>query len=122
MLTYVAAKPQVTVLQDRVNETLRGRVHVHITRGTGQRPSLVLELCHPEGNKAQALRAWSAMLGCDPRMVTVFGDNLNDLGLFAVAGHRVAVRNAQSELKSLADEVIGSNDEDAVAHYIARHL
>jgi len=48
-----------------------------------------------------------------------FGDNLNDLGLFAAAGQRVAVANAHPDLKAMADRVVASHDENGVARYIA---
>jgi hydroxymethylpyrimidine pyrophosphatase-like HAD family hydrolase len=58
------------------------------------------------------------MVGCSPEQVIVFGDNLNDLSMFEVAGTRLAVSNARNELKEKADSLIASNDEDGVAHYI----
>lgn len=50
--------------------------------------------------------------------VVVFGDNLNDIPMFRVADRAVAVSNAFQEVKDSADIVIGSNAEDAVAHFI----
>lgn len=122
MLTYIAEESQVAALQDRARETFAGYVHIHVTRDTYLHDYWFLELSHPDANKAAALQAWASLVGCDAGMVTVFGDNLNDLGLFAAGGHRIAVKNAHRELKSRADEVIASNDDDAVAHYLARHL
>lgn len=122
MLTYIAEESQVAALQDRARETFAGQVHIHVTRDTYLEDYWFLELSHPDANKAAALQAWASLVGCRAELVTVFGDNLNELGLFASGGHRVAVRNAHPQLRSRADEVIGSNDEDAVAGYIARHL
>lgn len=48
----------------------------------------------------------------------VFGDNLNDLPMFAVADRAVAVGNALDKVKEAADVVIGRNYEDAVAEFI----
>jgi Cof subfamily protein (haloacid dehalogenase superfamily) len=50
--------------------------------------------------------------------VVCFGDNLNDLPLFEASDYRIAVANAVDELKSKADEVIGSNTEDGVALWL----
>ena len=50
--------------------------------------------------------------------ITVFGDHLNDLSMFRVAGRRVAVANAHPDILQIADEVIGTNDEDAVVRYL----
>jgi hypothetical protein len=51
-------------------------------------------------------------------MLTVFGDQMNDLTMFGAAAHAIAVANAREELKRHATEVIGSNEEDSVVRYI----
>lgn len=48
----------------------------------------------------------------------MFGDNLNDLPMMEIADHSVAVGNAFKEVKEQANEIIGCNDEDAVAKWI----
>ncbi|MBR0528346.1 MAG: Cof-type HAD-IIB family hydrolase [Ruminococcus sp.] len=50
--------------------------------------------------------------------ITAFGDNLNDLPMFAAADECIAVSNAAEELKKQADKVIGANTEDGVAFYL----
>lgn len=118
----VMDESRVAGLRNRARETFAGQVHIHVTRDTYLSNYRFLELSHPDANNAAALEAWASLVGCRAELVTVFGDNLNDIGLFASGGHRVAVGNAHSQLRSRADEVIGSNDEDAVADYIARTL
>jgi len=79
-----------------------------------------LTLLHPEGDKAHALKRVTEYLGRDPQDVTVFGDSVNDIGMFKIAGTSVAVTNALKEVKAVADVVLPhSNDEDAVARYLA---
>ncbi len=57
------------------------------------------------------------------REVLDFGDMPNALPLFGWAGWgRVAVGNAHEEIRAVADEVIGANDEDGVASYLDRLL
>jgi len=51
-----------------------------------------------------------------------FGDNLNDLPMFAGCDECYAVANAKPELKERATAVIGSNDEDGVARFIEENL
>ena len=48
------------------------------------------------------------------------GDNLNDLSMIKVASIGVAVGNAVDALKSEADYIAVSNDEDAVAEIIEK--
>lgn len=51
--------------------------------------------------------------------VTAFGDNTNDIGMLKYASRAIAVKNACSELKGIADIIIGKNDDDSVVKYIA---
>lgn len=55
-------------------------------------------------------------IACADIMVA-FGDNLNDIAMLTAADCAVAVSNAADEVKKVCDEVIGSNDDDAVAKY-----
>jgi hydroxymethylpyrimidine pyrophosphatase-like HAD family hydrolase len=78
-----------------------------------------LTLLHPEGDKAHALQKVMAYLGRETEDVTVFGDSVNDIGMFKLAGTSVAVANALDEVKAVADVVLPhTNDEDAVAQYL----
>jgi hydroxymethylpyrimidine pyrophosphatase-like HAD family hydrolase len=54
--------------------------------------------------------------------VLAFGDMPNDVPMLGWAGKGVAVANAHPELKAVAEEVTGSNDEDGVAHYLEELL
>lgn len=49
----------------------------------------------------------------------VFGDGVNDLDMFAHADHAVAVENAVAELRAVASEVAGRNDQDGVVRWLA---
>ncbi len=80
-----------------------------------------LTLLHPEGDKSHALQKVMDYLGQDPSDVTVFGDSVNDIGMFSLAGTSVAVANALDEVKKIATVVLPhTNDEDGVAHYLSR--
>ncbi len=50
--------------------------------------------------------------------VTVFGDDLADIGMLKLCGLGVAMGNALDEVKAVADITIGTNDEDGIAEYI----
>ena len=54
----------------------------------------------------------------DPRLV-VFGDQINDIGMFRMADEAYAVAGAAPELAEHATAIIGSNDDDAVARWLA---
>lgn len=80
-----------------------------------------LTILHPEGDKAHALQKVVDYIKRDTSDVTVFGDSVNDIGMFKLAGTSVAVANALDEVKEVADVVLPhSNDEDGVAKYLEK--
>ena len=78
-----------------------------------------LEIMPLAASKSNAIRQLREKLGCD-RLV-VFGDGKNDVDMFELADEGYAVSNAAPELKAVATAVIGSNDEDAVAHWLSEY-
>ena len=81
-----------------------------------------LTILHPEGDKAHAMQTIADYLHRDLKYFTVFGDSINDLGMFEKAGTAIAVQNALDEVKERADIVLPhSNDEDAVARYLSAY-
>ena len=78
-----------------------------------------LEIMTLAASKSNAIRQLREKLGCN-RLV-VFGDGKNDIDMFELADEGYAVSNAAPELKAVATAVIGSNDEDAVAHWLSEH-
>lgn len=82
-----------------------------------------LTILHPLGDKAHALEKVHEYLNLSAINTTVFGDSLNDIGMFKLAGTAVAVNNALDAVKQEADIVLAeSNDEDAVAKYLQQHI
>ena len=79
-----------------------------------------LTFLHPRGDKAHALEKLEEIMETPREAVTTFGDSHNDIGMFQRSGKAVAVANALDEVKKHADVVLEwSNDEDAVARYLA---
>ena len=82
-----------------------------------------LTILHPLGDKAHALNCVHEYLDYSVKETTVFGDSINDIGMFKLAGTSVAVSNALTEVKEIASIVLDkSNDEDAVAHYLNENI
>lgn len=76
-----------------------------------------LEIMPKAASKSNAIRQLKEHLRCG-RLV-VFGDGRNDIDMFQLADESYAVSNAVDELKAAATAVIGSNDEDGVAKWLA---
>jgi hypothetical protein len=68
--------------------------------------------------KAHALEQIAIRAGVTLAQTTVFGDEINDIPMFEVAGHGVAVENAVPELKRIAKQVIGPHHQDSVIQYL----
>lgn len=74
------------------------------------------EIFHESASKKSAVEALRARFGYE--RVVGFGDNKNDLPLFAACDEGYAVENAREELKRAATAVIGPNTGDSVAYKI----
>jgi hydroxymethylpyrimidine pyrophosphatase-like HAD family hydrolase len=82
-----------------------------------------LTILHPLSDKAHALESVHEYLKVEASNTTVFGDGLNDIGMFKLAGTSVAVNNALEAVKKEATIVLDeSNDEDAVAKYLQQKI
>jgi len=78
-----------------------------------------LTILHKHADKSHGIQSVSEYIGFDLNKLTVFGDNYNDVGMFALAGTAVAMQNAQDGVKKQADITLPhTNDEDGVARYL----
>lgn len=73
-------------------------------------------------DKAYALDKSLQPLGIKPENVISFGDGENDTSIIAYAGIGVAMGNAIDSLKESANEITLSNNEDGIAHLLAKYL
>lgn len=80
-------------------------------------------ILNPYGDKAHALKKLEEITNIPIDNTTVFGDSHNDIGMFELAGTKVAVANAIDELKQRADIVLKeTNDQEGVAKYLQQTL
>lgn len=79
-----------------------------------------LEIMPKAASKANAVARLKELSGCG--RVIAFGDGKNDIDMFEAADECYAVKNAHEELKRKATAVIGSNDEDGVARWLAQNF
>jgi len=78
-----------------------------------------LTILHKDADKSHGIKSVQEYCNFNLDRLTVFGDNLNDLGMFELANTSVAVANAHKELKEQANIVLEhTNDEDGVAKYL----
>jgi Cof subfamily protein (haloacid dehalogenase superfamily) len=73
-------------------------------------------------SKGNALKEVVDYMGIDLSETIVVGDSYNDIGIFKVAGTKVAMGHAPDSLKILADWIAPSVDEDGVAATIEKFI
>lgn len=73
-------------------------------------------------SKAGALRELVDYLGVDLSETLMIGDSYNDIGIFKVAGTRVAMGHAPDSLKELANWIAPTVDDDGVAAAIEKFI
>ncbi|MEZ9724234.1 Cof-type HAD-IIB family hydrolase [Vibrio splendidus] len=83
-----------------------------------------LEVMAAEVSKGDALQAVAQSIDLELENCIAFGDGMNDVELLSMAGKGLVMGTSHEKvLKALPDnEVIGSNADDAVAHYLEKHL
>lgn len=69
--------------------------------------------------KERAIMEVCSVCGIKTEQIMAFGDDYADIGMLALCGKGIAMGNAINEVKEKADCVIGSNDEDGIAAYLA---
>lgn len=122
ILTYIGMLEELVPLKEAITDAFGLQVHIHLMKDNYINNHYFLEFSHPLANKQEGLALWAKAVGCSPADVTVFGDNLNDVGMFLAGGCKIAVANAHSDILKMADDIVQSNDHDGVANYIEARL
>ncbi len=119
-IVYMGQESILRPLSLKIKEILKDEIEVKLSPEKYM-GCYFLTLLHPLGDKAHALRVVSDYLNIPLKDTTVFGDSLNDIEMFKIAGISVAVKNALDEVKKEANIILPhSNDEDGVAKYLLR--
>lgn len=120
-LSQIVAQPAVKLLGREVGrdpDELSALVQAAVAdrvEATHSSYSGLVEMSAPGVTKATGLAALARRLGITPADVLAFGDMPNDVAMLQWAGASYAVANAHPAALTAADEVLGSNDDDAVA-------
>lgn len=110
----VAAQPTVV-------DQLQNGVHVDGVSVTRSRREL-LELMPAGINKRVGLEHLLEHLGYGVENLMVFGDEENDREMMLFAGLSIAVGNAIPAIKSIADRVTDTNEENGVANFLKKYF
>jgi len=119
-IVYMGEESILRPLSLKIKEILKDEIEVKLSP-ENYMGCYFLTLLHPLGDKAHALRVVSSYLNIPLKDTTVFGDSLNDIEMFKIAGTSIAVSNALDEVKREAKIILPhSNDEDGVAKYLLK--
>lgn len=83
---------------------------------------VLLEMSPLGVNKGSALAHFANSRGLQQNHVAAVGDMPNDIPMVSWAGRGAAVENAHDDLKAIADDLLPSNDDHAIAEFISRLL
>jgi Cof subfamily protein (haloacid dehalogenase superfamily) len=117
-LTLISTAEHLEPLRAAMHEQLSGHAEVTLQSDTYTPHHRWLEITAPGADKGTAVLRLKELTGAD-RLV-VFGDNGNDLPMFAVADESYAVANAIPAVINAATAVIPANDEDGVTCTLRR--
>lgn len=101
---------------DKVQAAIPNEIsnHVNVIRSTANN----LEFIDRQASKGNALLALADVLGVDHEQTMAIGDQANDYSMIEQAGVGVAMGNAISELKAIADYETSTNNQSGVAQAI----
>ena len=121
-IVYMGSKEEMIALEEELQALFGNSIEIKNSKDV-YFDCWFLTVLHPYGDKSHAIEDVLEYLDASSRQLHVFGDSLNDIGMFQKAGRAVAVQNAHEEAKKHADIVLErTNDEEAVAHYLATRL
>ena len=101
-----------------IKEFLKKRHDITITSSAAWN----IEITDRQVNKGTMLEQVAEYYGYSKEEVLVFGDGKNDILMFEKFPHSRAMGNAVESLKKIAEKVIESNRDDAVAQEVCRLL
>ncbi len=102
--------------QDYLKEVFGDRINAFFSE------SYFLEIVPPGIEKAASLEKLLKIFGCTREELIACGDSMNDTTMVSFAGLGVAMENAQPHLKSRADYIADTNDNDGVAEVIEKFI
>ncbi|MFN6499125.1 MAG: HAD family hydrolase [Nostoc sp. DedQUE01] len=117
-LTVIGHAQQLLELESAIIEIHGTSVETHLIENQYSPGWYWLTIHDYKATKDQAIKTLVENYGLKQSQIVVFGDQINDVKMFKIATHAIAVANANAELKRYATLVIGSNTEDSVVKYI----
>jgi len=81
-----------------------------------------IHITDPSVNKGSSVIKVAADIGVSPGEILAIGDSENDIEFLSAAGVKVAVSNANPELKDIADYVTSKPHGDGVREAVEKYI
>lgn len=109
---------KLVLWEDKIKENFSDRANIAFST------PYCLEIMDRGVSKGHALDAVAKMKGYGLKDCIAFGDGMNDFEMLSMAAKGVVMGTAHHKVKSALpeNEVIGNCDDEAVAHYLVKHL
>ena len=116
-LTAIDTLPRVRHLEREMRRRHGGSIDLHCHREYDPH-WYILAVHDARATKDQGVVSIQRVQNLLDCRTVVFGDQVNDIGMFRTADEAYAVAGAAPELAEHATAIIGSNDDDAVARWL----
>lgn len=120
-LTSIGKEEALTDLAAQIHAVFGTKLELHLFHNQYSPGWYWLTAHDYKATKDRAIRSLINAYGLTDKKLVVFGDQTNDMKMFAIADEAVAVENAVPALKAMAHKMIGGNDHDSVARFIYDH-
>ena len=115
-----AYKITVEIFDDvTANEVLSAFPNIDVVRFTGED---WFSFANKSINKWEGIKALAAHIGIGLENTITFGDDYSDIEMLRECGIGVAVANAITEVKAVADIICDTNENNGVAKWINEHI
>lgn len=119
-VTIIGESALLERVESAVAEVTEGRVVTHLFENRYSPGWYWLTIHDWKATKDRAIQMVAQRYNFLNLPLVVFGDQINDIRMFEIADHAVAVENAVERVKNNASEVIGPNTADSVVKYIEK--
>lgn len=120
-LTFIDRREKLSSLENFIKKHYSDKINTYLLQDEYNDKSWFWLLVQSKNaTKGKAIQKILQLQKIQSYHLTVFGDNWNDVEMFAVANTALATQNAIDEIKKIADGIIGHNDEHSVINYIKK--
>ena len=115
-IAAIGSAAEINPLAAVLRQHVGGSVELHVQPDTYHSEDIWMDIAPGGGTKGTAVTALAARLGVD--RIVAFGDNFNDLPMFAIADESYAMAHADQLVRAAATATL-DDAPDAVARWLA---